>query len=306
MDPICRYTASAVYHKTLFHVIKLEKGKVNRMKKKFLILTAALALVVAQSSYAVAARSSSNSSSGNVTVIDRTNGGGSGSTAGGQTTAPTTGTTTTESGLAATSVTNNSSATTVSGAVDASNAVLGAVKSTVTSAGTTITTTTVALSTVNGVVVTEAIAPNAAPEVSANSAAAATAWIADKTVTTSSTFSGYAPGAVGVLQTVNANPAALASLPSTTADLSKYAMLTNFQTADVTNAAGQKVDAQAGQCLTIEVPSLVQGMKVYMAYVDPVSNYTYLIQIPGVDFANRLVHIDARYATAAWSIVYEK
>lgn len=273
------------------------------MKKKFLILTAALALVVAQSTYAVAARSSSNSSDGTVTgpvtVIDRTSNGSGGGSTGGQTTPA--GTT----GLAATSVTDSHSATTLAGAVDMTNAVLGAVKSTVTSTGSTITTTTVALNTTSGVVATEAIAPGAAPEVSANDAAAAIAWVADKVVTTSSDFAGYAAGAAGAIQAVNANPAALATLPSGV-DLSKYAMLTNFQVAVIRDAAGNIVDAQPGQCLAIEVPALVPGMKAYLAYVDPVTNNTVLIQISGVDFVNRLVYIDARYAAAAWSIVYEK
>lgn len=273
------------------------------MKKKFLILTAALALVVAQSSYAVAARSSSNRSDGTVTgpvtVIDRTNGSSGGSSTGGQSTSGS------STGLAVTSVTDVHSATTISGAVDMTNAVLGAVKSTVTSTGATLTTTTVALNTTAGPVVTEAIVPEAAPAVSAGDAAAATTWSGDKSVTTDGSFAGYAAGAAGAIQAVNANPASLASLPSSV-DLSKYAMLTNFQVATVRDAAGNVVDAQAGQCLTIEIPSLVSGMKVYMAYIDPVSNNTVLIQVPGVDYANRLVYIDARYAAAAWSIVYEK
>ncbi|MDO5416765.1 MAG: hypothetical protein Q4F29_06160 [Lachnospiraceae bacterium] len=140
-------------------------------------------------------------------------------------------------------------------------------------------------------------APVAAKEVSVDEMKQASAGVSGR-VSTTTQYTGYVAGAVNAINAVNANPATVAALPSND-DLTKVAMLTGFQQI---NVAG--TPAKAGDYLTIEVPSLQPGMKIYLLYVDPTNGMTRKICASGVNFDQKLVMVDATIQ-GVFSIVYE-
>ncbi len=145
----------------------------------------------------------------------------------------------------------------------------------------------------------------AAPEITQEQAAAQTAGLAGYQTSVTATFTDYVAGAANAISAVNANPAALATLPSTE-DLTQYVMLTGFQEVNVTDAqTGAAVNVAAGQSVAVSVPALMPGMQVYLLYVDPVTCLTVKVQATGVDYANQLVYVDAS-VPGAFTIVYAR
>lgn len=145
----------------------------------------------------------------------------------------------------------------------------------------------------------------AAPEVNQTQVAESTAALSGYNTSVTNTYADYEIGASNAINAVNANPAALASLPSSE-DLSRYAMLTTFQEINVTDVqTGNKITPSAGQCVAISVPALQPGMRVYLLYVDPFTCMTVKVEAKGVDYANYQVLIDAS-VPGAFAIVYER
>lgn len=145
----------------------------------------------------------------------------------------------------------------------------------------------------------------AAKEITQEEAAAQAVSLTGYNTSITSTYTGYEAGAVNAINSVNANPAALATLPSAE-NLSQYVMLTGFQEVNVTDAqTGERVNVSAGQCIAIYVPALMPGMRVYLLYVDPQTCMTVKVQARGVDYAKQLVYVDAS-VPGAFTIVYER
>ncbi len=256
------------------------------MKKKALVLSLALALALSQAALAVGA--------GSITVNNGVSGSGS-------------------SGGSNKSDQTSSTVTVIDSATGTTTTTGGSSSSGSSSSGSTTTdssTTATSQDTVNGIRVSIEGGPStgaeasAASEVTQEEAAEMTAALSSYDVSVTNTFDGYVAGGVNAINAVNANPAALATLPSTE-DLTQYVMLTGFQELNITDAAGSTVSASAGQCVAISVPALMPGMQVYLLYVDPLSYMTVKVEAKGVDYENQQVLIDAA-VPGAFCIVYSR